>query len=104
MYLALDTGQNSLYNRTMSSITTSLDWPGVQTAMDAPALKMKRYSYQMMQISKNIGTMVTNLGNEEINCRREHKQTRLHKELIAQINAEIENYESLITFAVLLGV
>jgi hypothetical protein len=83
-------------------ITTSLDWTQVQIKMEAPVHRMNKYTHQMLLISKNIGHMVTELSKEEINCRRIGKQTRLHKQLVDKINEEIENYERMITFAVLL--
>jgi PP-loop superfamily ATP-utilizing enzyme len=84
-------------------IQSSLDWPAVQTAMEAPLHKMKKYTQEMWNISHNIGLMVKELSKEEINCRRHQKQTRIHKEILAKINEEITNYERMITFAVLLA-
>jgi PP-loop superfamily ATP-utilizing enzyme len=87
----------------MSEIQSSLDWPAVQTAMEAPLHKMKKYTHEMWNISHNIGLMVKDISKEEINCRRHQKQTRLHKELVDKVNEEIANYERMITFAVLLA-
>lgn len=84
-------------------IQTSLDWAKVQIAIEQPARKLKTYNHQMLQISRNIGLMVADLSKEEINCRKLGKQTRKHQELVDKINAEIENYERMITFAVLLN-
>lgn len=84
-------------------IQTSMDWATVQKRIEAPALKMKRYSHQMMKISRNIGLMVSELSKEEINCRKISKQTQKHKEMVDKINEEIANYERMITFAVLLA-
>jgi hypothetical protein len=83
-------------------IQTSLDWPVVQTALEAPLHRMKKYTHEMWNISHNIGLMVKDISKEEINCRRHQKQTRLHKELVDKVNEEIANYERMITFAVLL--
>lgn len=83
-------------------IQTSLDWTRVQIAIEAPVHRMNKYSDEMLLMSRNIGRMVTALSIEEITCRRLQKQTRLHKELVERINAEIENYERMVTFAVLL--
>jgi hypothetical protein len=47
--------------------------------------------------------MVKKLSEEEINCRRQGKQTRKHKELLAEINQEIAHYEQYLTFGVLLN-
>ena len=87
----------------MNEIQSSLDWPAVQTALEAPLHKMKKYTHEMWNISHNIGLMVRELSKEEINCRRQQKQTRLHAEQLDKINEEIANYERMITFAVLLA-
>lgn len=85
-----------------NKIQTSLDWAEVQQRIEAPIHKMKKYSNEMWNISHNIGLMVQDLSKEEINCRRAGKQTRLHKELVTQINLHIEDYERMLTFAMLL--
>lgn len=87
----------------MAEITTSLDWGKVQIALEAPAHKMKRYTGDMLKMSDAIGHMVRKLSEEEINCRRQGKQTQKHKELLAEINHEIANYEQYLTFGVLLN-
>jgi PP-loop superfamily ATP-utilizing enzyme len=86
-----------------NQIYSSLDWPKVQTALEAPLHRMKKYTHEMWNISHNIGLMVKELSKEEINCRRHQKQTRIHKEMLDKINKEITNYERMITFAVLLA-
>ena len=86
-----------------NQIRSSLDWPSVQTALEAPLHRMKKYTNEMWNISHNIGLMVKDLSKEEINCRRYQKQTRLHAEQLIKINEEIANYERMITFAVLLA-
>lgn len=86
-----------------NQIHSSLDWPTVQTALEAPLHRMKKYTNEMWNISHNIGLMVKELSKEEINCRRHQKQTRIHKEMLDKINEEITNYERMITFAVLLA-
>jgi hypothetical protein len=87
----------------MNKLTTSLDWEQVRANIEAPVHKLKSYSGEMLLMSRNIALMVTKLSTEEIACRRTQKQTRKHKELIDIINAEIENYQQLVTFAVLLA-
>jgi predicted nucleic acid-binding Zn-ribbon protein len=87
----------------MSEITNSLEWAGVQIKLEHSAKQMKRYSNEMLRMSSNIGTMVKALSEEEINCRRQAKQTQKHRELLAKINEEIANYERYITFGVLLS-
>lgn len=86
-----------------NTIQTSLDWPKVQSNIETPVYRMKKYSVEMLKVSKNIGSMVTELSKEEIVCRRLGKQTNLHKEMVNKINKEIANYESMVTFAVLLA-
>jgi hypothetical protein len=91
------------YTLIMAEITQSLDWAKVQIALEEPAHKMKRYTNDMLKMSNAIGCMVKRLSEEEINCRRQGKQTKKHKELLAQINQEIANYEQYLTFGVLLS-
>ena len=80
-----------------------MDWAKVQQSIELPVIRMKRYSHEMMKISRNIGYMVSALSKEEINCRKQSKQTARHKEMVDKINEEIANYERMITFAVLLA-
>ena len=87
----------------MAEITTSLDWAEVQIALEAPVRKLNKYSGEMLRISNNIGDMVKLLSEEEITCRRMGRQTRKHQELLIKINAEIANYEQMITFGTLLA-
>ena len=84
-------------------IQTSMDWASVQQRIELPVIRMKRYSHEMMKISRNIGYMVSALSKEEINCRKLGKQTVRHKEMVDKINEEIANYERMVTFAVLLA-
>ena len=90
------------YTCIMAEITQSLDWAEVQIALEAPAYKLKRYTGDMLKMSKAIGAMVKNLREEEITCRRMGRQTRKHQELLAEINQEIAHYEQYLTFGVLL--
>jgi hypothetical protein len=87
----------------MNKLTTSLDWDQVRANIESPVHKLKTYSSEMLKLSRNIALMVTKLSTEEIECRRMQRQTRKHKELLDNINAEIHNYEQLVTFAVLLA-
>jgi PP-loop superfamily ATP-utilizing enzyme len=87
----------------MNEIQSSLDWPAVQTAIEAPLHKMKKYTHEMWNISHNIGLMVRELSKEEIECRRQQKQTRKHQEQLKKINECIADYERNLTFAVLLA-
>jgi hypothetical protein len=87
----------------MAEITQSLDWAQVQIALEAPAHKLKRYTGDMLKMSDAIGHMVKKLSEEEINCRRQRRQTQKHRELLEQINQEIAHYEQYLTFGVLLN-
>ena len=87
----------------MAEITTSLDWAEVSIELESAAKKMKRYGPEMLKMSNAIGSMVKKLSEEEINCRRQGRQTRQHKELLAKINEEIANFERYLTFGVLLA-
>ena len=86
-----------------NQLQTSMDWPAIQTSIEAPVRRMKKYSGEMLKVSRNIGLMVTELSKEEINCRRSGKQTSNHKQMVDKINQEIANYERMLTFAVLLA-
>ena len=86
-----------------NKIQTSLDWAAIQTRLETPVRGMKKYTSEMLKVSRNIGFMVTELGKEEINCRRQGRQTQRHKEMVDKINEEIANYERMLTFAVLLA-
>lgn len=87
----------------MAEINHSLEWAKVQIALEAPAKKLKRYSSDMLQISNNIGRLIKILSEEEINCRRLGKQTKKHQELLTKINQEINMYEQMLTYGVLLN-
>ena len=87
----------------MTEINHSLEWAQIQIDLERPAKKLKRYSNDMLQISTNIGRLVKQLSEEEINCRRQGKQTRKHQELLTKINEEINMYEQMLTFGVLLN-
>ena len=87
----------------MAEITTSLDWAEVSIQLENAAKRMKRYGPEMLKISSNIGDMVKKLSEEEINCRRQGRQTRQHQELLAKINTEITQFEQYVTFGVLLS-
>ena len=87
----------------MTEINHSLEWAQIQIDLECPAKKLKRYSNDMLQIRTNIGRLVKQLSEEEINCRRQGRQTRKHQELLTKINEEINMYEQMLTFGVLLN-
>jgi hypothetical protein len=84
-------------------IQTSLDWDVVRTELADPLLSMTYSNAKQLRIIlRNIETLIAELGNEEITCRRMRRQTSKHKELIIKINEYIAHFESLRTFAALL--
>jgi hypothetical protein len=87
----------------MNEIQSSLDWPEVQTALEAPVYKINKFGGELRKMSDNISSMIKALSIEEIECRRQQKQTRKHKELLDKINEYIADYERNLTFAVLLA-
>ena len=91
------------YTSGMAEINHSLEWAEVSIQLENAAKRMKRYGPEMLKISSNIGDMVKKLSEEEINCRRQGRQTRQHRELVAKINAEIAQFEQYVTFGVLLS-
>lgn len=87
----------------MTTINHSLEWSAVQLNLEKAARQMKKYDDQMLKVSQNIGRMVAELSKEEVNCRRQNRQTQRHRELLAKINKEIASYEQMLTFGVLLN-
>lgn len=87
----------------MTEINHSLEWAQIQIELEQLAKKLKRYSSDMLLISNNIGNLVKTLSEEEINCRRLGKQTRKHRVLLTKINKEINMYEQMLTFGLLLN-
>jgi predicted nucleic acid-binding Zn-ribbon protein len=88
---------------TTNHIQSSLDWNTVQAKIEQSAHKLKKYNYEMLKLSNNIGRMVTDLSREEITCRRLGHQTQQHQEMVDKINQSITEYEQMITFAVLIN-
>lgn len=87
------------------TITTSLDWSSVSTHLihNTHQITDRKNMRQMIKIVTNISTMITALSLEEINCRKLGKQTHKHKEMLTLINQEINNYEQMLTFGLLLS-
>ena len=87
------------------AIKTSLDWDKQYNELYTLGRKLKdsRNCSDMLRILLNIDRLIIHLSVEEINCRRYNKQTAKHKTLLANINAEINNYEQLITMGILCG-
>lgn len=88
-------------SRTMY-IQTSEDWSKIEQDLLTKARALPHAEHDLSKICKNIGKLVAQLSLEEINCRRLHKQTIKHAELMKQINEQIDSLEQLITFAALI--
>jgi hypothetical protein len=84
-------------------IKTSLDWQKVYLELNKQTSGASfAYKPDMVKLASAISSMVQELSMEEINCRRQHKQTKKHKELLDKINEQIHNYETMVTFGLLL--
>ena len=87
----------------MLEIQSSLDWQRVQNELQSATRKLTVHNKDLNILNKNIEKLVTELSKEEINCRRQTRQTIRHKELLDKCNKLIQNYEQMITFATLLN-
>jgi F0F1-type ATP synthase gamma subunit len=87
----------------MEKIQSSLDWAEKKAELENLASKSGKHRIQMKKIVNNISEMISDLSREEINCRRKGKQTATHAEILDNINKEIGNFESLMTFGLLLN-
>lgn len=84
-------------------ITTSLDWQKVKAELISKAEATGKYQREMKKIVENLELMIWDLSKEEVECRRQQKQTKRHQEMITKINQEINSYEQMITFGTLLN-
>lgn len=84
-------------------IKTSLDWQSVKAELIKLADATGKHQREMKKIVENIELMIWDLSKEEVECRRQQKQTKRHQEMITKINQEINNYEQMITFGTLLN-
>lgn len=88
----------------MNQIQTSLDWQRVSANMHDMIRNLKYDSRSDISLMLGyVNHLVGQLSSEEINCRRLHKQTRTHKEILEKINNRLVEIEQLITFATLLN-
>lgn len=84
------------------TITQSLEWNEAHHELLKLGRKLKNYR-DTVRILDNITDMVEILSKEEVNCRRNKRQTVTYKVLLENINNEINNYEQLITMGILCG-
>jgi hypothetical protein len=84
-------------------INQVIDWQAVRYELNNNILSLQspRARMDLTKILKGIEEMVSRLSSEEVECRRMHKQTIKHFELVAAINERIEFLEQMITFGAL---
>jgi hypothetical protein len=81
-------------------ITNSLDWDKVSWNLKSIGSKAHN-DPKFAKVLTNVGCMVRELSNMEVEARRTKKLPSKYRELLAQINEEIENLEMLIMLAAL---
>ena len=84
-------------------IETSLDWQKTRAELIKMAEGCGKYQRELKKIVNNLDDMIVKLSIEEVQCRRQQKQTKRHQEMLSSINTEINNYEQMITFGTLLN-
>lgn len=84
-------------------IETSLDWQKTRVELIKMAEGCGKYQRELKKIVNNLDDMIAKLSTEEVQCRRQQKQTKRHQEILSNINQEINNYEQMITFGTLLN-
>ena len=68
-----------------------------------PQIKNKVARRDLLKMLKNIDVAVNAVSRESVECRRLHRETLRHKELIKQAEKLIVNLEQHLTFAALLN-
>ena len=67
------------------------------------SLKDKRARLDLLKMIKNVDHELNNLNKESVECRRLKRETAKYQEIKKQATKMLEDVESYITFAVLLG-
>jgi hypothetical protein len=68
-----------------------------------PTIKNKVARRDLLKMLKNIDTAINAVSRESVECRRLHRETLHHKELVKQADQLINNLEQHLTFAALLN-
>lgn len=68
-----------------------------------PQIRNKVARRDLMKMLKNIDVAINEISRESVECRRLHKETLRHKELVKNANNLITNLEQHLTFAALLS-
>lgn len=85
-----------------SEIQTSLEWQQARKKIITVLYKLNLDTETEHDACRTIillDRLVTELSKEEINCRRNNKQTQKHKEILIQVNTHINEINRVITFA-----
>lgn len=83
----------------MDEILNRLD----QIERKIPQVKNKVARRDLMKMLRTIDTAIAAADMESVECRRLHKQTTRHKELVQKVNDLVSNLEKHLTFAVLIS-
>jgi hypothetical protein len=68
-----------------------------------PQIKNKVARRDLLKMLKNIDVAINAVSRESVECRRLHRETLHHKELVKQAGELITNLEQHLTFAALLS-
>jgi hypothetical protein len=68
-----------------------------------PQIRNKVARRDLMKMLKNIDMAINAVSRESVECRRLHRETARHKELVQNANDLITNLEQHLTFAALLN-
>jgi hypothetical protein len=68
-----------------------------------PTIKNKIARRDLLKMLKNIDVAINAVSRESVECRRLHRETLHHKELVKQADQLINNLEQHLTFAALLN-
>ena len=87
----------------MLQIDTSEDWPKIDSELRESTKNLPFHVRKDLEkINKNICQMISELSKAEIDCRRQHKPTKLFIELQAKCNEMIADYQKMIMMGQLL--
>jgi hypothetical protein len=68
-----------------------------------PQIRNKTARKDLMKMLRNIDTAINAVSKESVECRRLHRETLHHRELVKKANELITNLEQHLTFAALLN-
>lgn len=74
-----------------------------QIERQIPQIRNKVARRDLMKMLKNIDMAINAVSRESVECRRLHRETLHHRELVQQARSLITNLEQHLTFAALLN-